>query len=170
LDDQSIEESGENLSVSAGPRRIQRKRVRGWRLPLDANGLPAVCITRPGVFGNPFDVREHANGSEPLGWYVGIHGRKTGYHLDHSPVSKYYATKPEAVGRAVDMFDNWARGADGYDFAELRERRARLLKELPRLRGRDLACFCAEPQPGQIDLCHGQPLLVLANQPQGVLS
>lgn len=31
------------------PKRIQRRRVRGWRLPENA-----VCVTRPGVFGNPF--------------------------------------------------------------------------------------------------------------------
>lgn len=33
------------------PKRIQRRRVRGWRLPENA-----VCVTRPGVFGNPFKV------------------------------------------------------------------------------------------------------------------
>lgn len=135
-------------------RRIQRKRVKGWTLPLDTNGKPAMCITRPGVFGNPFDVRLQPNGSEPLGWYVGIH--RTDAH-----VSQYYKAKDAAVAHAVEMFDGWARNKPGYRFYELRERRERLLKELPRLVGRDLACFCAEPAPGEIDLCHGRPLLVL---------
>lgn len=31
------------------PQRIQRKRTKGWRLPANAR-----CVTRPGVFGNPF--------------------------------------------------------------------------------------------------------------------
>jgi hypothetical protein len=31
------------------PPRIQRKRVKGWKLPEGA-----VCVTLPGTFGNPF--------------------------------------------------------------------------------------------------------------------
>lgn len=31
------------------PKRIQRRRSKGWRLPAGA-----VCVTRPGTFGNPF--------------------------------------------------------------------------------------------------------------------
>jgi len=31
------------------PQRIQRKRTKGWRMPPNT-----VCVTRPGVFGNPF--------------------------------------------------------------------------------------------------------------------
>lgn len=33
------------------PLRIQRKRTAGWRKPEGA-----VCVTRPGVFGNPFET------------------------------------------------------------------------------------------------------------------
>lgn len=33
------------------PKRIQRKRTKGWRLPEGA-----VCVTRPGRWGNPFSV------------------------------------------------------------------------------------------------------------------
>lgn len=35
------------------PRRIQRRRVKGWRLPANA-----VSITRPGRFGNPYKIGE----------------------------------------------------------------------------------------------------------------
>ena len=31
------------------PRRIQRKRLKGWRKPPGS-----VCVTRPGIFGNPY--------------------------------------------------------------------------------------------------------------------
>lgn len=31
------------------PNRIQRKRTKGWRKPDNCR-----CVTRPGVFGNPF--------------------------------------------------------------------------------------------------------------------
>jgi hypothetical protein len=31
------------------PERIQRRRTRGWRLPIGA-----ICVSRPGKWGNPF--------------------------------------------------------------------------------------------------------------------
>jgi hypothetical protein len=40
--------------MKRAPKRIQRKRVKGWRLPKNA-----VCVTRPGVFGNPFVLEKH---------------------------------------------------------------------------------------------------------------
>jgi hypothetical protein len=38
------------------PVRVQRKRVRGFRLPPNT-----VCVTRPGYFGNPFTAKEYGN-------------------------------------------------------------------------------------------------------------
>lgn len=38
-------------SVSGTPRRVQRKRAKGWKMPPDT-----VSVTRPGQFGNPFPV------------------------------------------------------------------------------------------------------------------
>lgn len=35
------------------PRRIQRQRSKGWRMPANT-----VCVTRPSVYGNPFKVGE----------------------------------------------------------------------------------------------------------------
>ncbi|PHN06966.1 DUF4326 domain-containing protein [Flavilitoribacter nigricans] len=35
------------------PKRIQRKRVRGWKMPANA-----VSVTRPGRFGNPFPAEK----------------------------------------------------------------------------------------------------------------
>ena len=35
------------------PRRIQRKRTAGWRMPPNT-----VCVTRPGRWGNPYIVSE----------------------------------------------------------------------------------------------------------------
>lgn len=34
--------------MKSHPLRIQRKRVKGWRMPYGAT-----CVTRPGKFGNP---------------------------------------------------------------------------------------------------------------------
>ena len=36
------------------PKRIQRKRVKGWRMPEGA-----VSVTRPGRYGNPYTVAEY---------------------------------------------------------------------------------------------------------------
>ncbi len=35
------------------PNRIQRRRTKGWRLPENAR-----CVTRPGIFGNPFSLAD----------------------------------------------------------------------------------------------------------------
>jgi hypothetical protein len=37
------------------PKRIQRKRRKGWRLPPNT-----ICVTRPGPWGNPFIVQTDA--------------------------------------------------------------------------------------------------------------
>lgn len=36
------------------PKRIQRKRTKGWRMPENT-----VSVTRPGKWGNPFKVNEY---------------------------------------------------------------------------------------------------------------
>jgi hypothetical protein len=36
------------------PKRIQRKRTKGWRMPANA-----VSVTRPGKWGNPYTVEEY---------------------------------------------------------------------------------------------------------------
>jgi hypothetical protein len=59
------------------PRRIQRKRTRGWKAP---EGAVSVC--RPGKFGNPFTVK----GVQEL-------------NPELSPI--------EAQAKAVHMFDDW---------------------------------------------------------------
>ncbi len=47
------------------PKRIQRKRTKGYKLPAGA-----VCVTRPGVFGNPFrTVAEFRH------WVLGLNGK-----------------------------------------------------------------------------------------------
>jgi len=46
---------------------------------------------------------------------------------------------------------------------ELRQRRRAVLEALPTLRGKNLACWCALPEPGEPDNCHAALLLELAN-------
>ena len=43
-------------------------------------------------------------------------------------------------------------------------RRAVLLAALPKLRGKNLACWCPLPAEGEEDICHGAVLMELANK------
>ncbi len=97
--------------------------------------MPAntVSVTRPGVFGNPFK------------WQL---AREAGY----------IGTDDELRAFAVRVFREWLtnnkRYAHGQD-----EQLQKLLKRLPELRGKDLACWCS------LDCeCHASVLLELANK------
>ena len=46
------------------PRRIQRSRAKGWRLPDNT-----VCVSRPGPWGNPFLVGQDGTASECVDLY-----------------------------------------------------------------------------------------------------
>ena len=54
------------------PRRIQRKRAKGWQLPTGA-----VIVTRPTKWGNPFTeaAARKAGRREPHAWIVSAHRR-----------------------------------------------------------------------------------------------
>ena len=47
--------------------------------------------------------------------------------------------------------------------ASLQEIASRDIKKVPALRGKNLACWCSLPQPGERDNCHAALLLELAN-------
>ena len=116
------------------PKRIQRKRMKGWRMPANT-----ASVSRPGVFGNPFTVALALE-------------------------SGYVQTEEEAVAFVVECFDDWLvggrQGRDWWAGLESDKRRAEILRRLPELRGKNLACFCPEGQP-----CHADVLLRLANAP-----
>lgn len=68
------------------PRRIQRRRSKGWRLPEGA-----VVVTRPGRWGNPFRVVPDGHG---LGWWC---------MTDHQH-GIVFATEAGARRQAVRMY------------------------------------------------------------------
>jgi len=98
------------------PKRIQRKRTKGWKMPANT-----VYVGRPSIFGNPFKVDSW---STPM-WALTQYRRWLGGHK--------------------------ATGGGGL-------RRLAVFSHLPELRGKDLACWCAEGQP-----CHADVLLEIAN-------
>lgn len=118
------------------PTRVQRRRVKGWRKPDNT-----VIVTRPSRFGNPFTL------SGAREWLS--------------------AETPEQAREACHMaFRSWVSGSDLWWMGpEAAATRKRLLDGLPELRGKNLACYCPLPAPGEPDHCHAAVLLELANSP-----
>lgn len=143
------------------PARIQRKRTAGWTAPLDAQGRKPVYVGRgPGCrWGNPFAVGELV--AEP-GWW-------------NRSACPYRGVMPPGTYQSADMAD----APYTYEIRAVRNREdaTRLFRayaefhdddwdpEVIRreLGGRDLACWCPLPEPGEPDWCHGSVLLELAN-------
>lgn len=125
------------------PVRLQRRRVKGFKLE-SPNGLPIVCVTRPGKWGNPFRV----------GDFVQFPPLKPG----ENGVVYWITDKRYAAG------DGWSEITSASEAVECYRtylnRLPSKLKELHELRGKNLACYC---KPG--DSCHADVLLKLANAP-----
>ncbi|MFD5031682.1 DUF4326 domain-containing protein [Streptomyces sp. NPDC058405] len=124
------------------PRRIQRRRTPGWRLAeATTNPNGAVIVSRPSRFGNPFTLQQaiDAEMGDPYSACASNYGEWL------------------RVGTAGGWYEQTYRiGKQVFD-------RRRVLDELHLLRGKDLACTCPLPEPGQPDHCHGAVLLRLAN-------
>ena len=122
------------------PKRIQRRRTKGWRLP---DGC--VYVGRPTKWGNPFICGPGENKvilESGIAWLPAI----------------LWTT-----AQVVEMYQEWVLGLkvnDPLTGAHLPV--WHLLpdppKSLAELRGKDLACFCPLDQP-----CHADVLLELAN-------
>lgn len=114
------------------PVRLQLSRRKGFNLQelsRATNGLPAVVVRRPSKWGNPFNVKD---------------AEEAGYRDGH--------------GMAVYAFRCWLRGAPDWQRGDLRDARDFILKNLPELHGKNLACTCPPDKS-----CHADVLLELAN-------
>ncbi|MFB8772133.1 DUF4326 domain-containing protein [Streptomyces broussonetiae] len=117
------------------PRRIQRRRLKGWRAPAGA-----VYVGRGTRWGNPYLVRQ-------CGPTFGVVDSRT------SGVIFGGRSEVEARRVAVDWYRAWAAGQADLSAAVRQQ-----------LAGRDLMCWCPLPEPGDPDHCHGAVLLALANE------
>lgn len=99
------------------PKRIQRKRVKGWRMPENT-----VSVTRPGRWGNPFKVGLWFSKITD-DWSVWIRGTS----------SQFGNRQVESLPQSLELFE---------DYATARAKRDR--EWLAPLRGKDLACWCKE--------------------------
>jgi len=136
------------------PVRIQRKRTKGWKMPEGA-----VYVGRGTVFGNPCGC------SRPYGcpyhpdfdradWEDDdgkIHPLRCCVDVYRHYVETGLANRPTTTGRLWFALE----GIAGYPH------RTKLIAALPRLRGKDLACWCPLDQP-----CHADVLLEIANKPE----
>lgn len=125
------------------PARIQRRRVRGWRTPLDAQGRKPIYVGRPTLYGNPFQVARVAGGL----WVVFVDAADGVTGREIATVS----SEREARQTAVDNFRAMLRTPGGAEQAEF---------FAWKLHGRNLSCWCPIGMP-----CHAAVLLELANQP-----
>lgn len=131
----------------SAPIRIQRRRIKDWRLEdATVNPLGAVIVSRPSRFGNPFTIKDavEAEMGEPRSACAANFAE----WLRVGTVGGWYE-QTYRIGRQV--FD-----------------RRRILADLHLLCGKDLACTCPLPEPGQPDHCHAAVLLKLANSAAGV--
>lgn len=127
----------------SGPSRIQRRRVKGWRAPLDAQGRPPVYVGRGSRWGNPRRVVYHRDSG---GWHV---------EHDHGVGVGTWPDQVEARRFATDAYRYWLQQPEQ---AGLRS------AARAELAGRDLMCWCSLPARGGPDHCHAVVLLEVANR------
>jgi len=123
------------MDKPSAPVRVQLKRTKGWKMPPNT-----VKVDRSTKWGNPFT----AAGCRDAG-YVG---------------------SDEAINaRCVEAFRAWLGPSwrINWDGPEAEATRDRILKSIPELRGKNLACWCKLPEPGEPDICHAAVLLEIAN-------
>lgn len=126
--------------MTTTPRRIQRRRTPGWRMPTGA-----IYVGRPTRWGNPYVVGQVGDMRRWTGWFVGDARNADANFGD-------FAGRADAAALAVELYRqrSWSWSLDTVE--EIRRA----------LAGRDLACWCPLDVP-----CHADVLLALANTPQG---
>lgn len=129
------------------PERIQLRRTLGWRLPANARS-----VTRPGRWGNPFGLVTGFGRDHPLRAIVEESVLDvTGGHIDFS-LAVHDVIYPVTRAVAVAAYRRWLLSQPGL-----------VVEARKALRGKDLACVCPLPEPGQPDICHAAVLLDIAN-------
>lgn len=126
-----------NDYANTTPKRVQRRRVKGWRMPAGA-----VYVGRPTKWGNPFT---EANAREA--GYLSVR--------DTPELTREFLTQ---------CFRDWLAyagtrgGRDWWQGPESDRRKAAIKGAITELRGHDLVCWCRLDQP-----CHADVLLEIAN-------
>lgn len=150
------------------PIRLQLSRRAGFVLQevsRAANGLEAVNVTRGGamrgLFGNPCVCQRphgcpHDPGFDRADW-EDEHGNVDPLRCCVAVYRHYVETGLRGEPTRTGRFWFAAEGMAGYPH------RTKLIAALPMLAGKNLACWCPLPAPGEPDICHAAVLLELAN-------
>lgn len=110
------------------PIRVQLSRTKGWRMPPNT-----VKVDRSTIWGNPFTVRD--------------------------AIAIAQIPPHQAAAHCAAVFRLWLDGRrSDWMGPESDAAAAVILKRLPELRGKNLACWCPPDCP-----CHADVLLELAN-------
>lgn len=118
------------------PKRIQRKRIKGWTMPTGA-----CYIGRPTIFGNPYDIQ--------------IYGTDLSLKLFAKTARGFWdplllSDKDEDFyAKAYNDHHKWLKRIGRHPVETIRHH----------LKGKDLACFCREGAS-----CHGDTLIEIANE------
>src|SRR6266576_3867608 len=97
-----------------------------------------VKVDRSTIFGNPFELKQYGPEQAVALCRAWIEGKLADENIRST-------------------YPPWAA-------THLVERRKKVLAAIPTLRGKNLACWCALPAPGERDYCHAAVLLELANR------
>lgn len=146
------------------PKRIQRKRTAGWRMPAGA-----IYVGRPTKWGNPFALdspsglaRVPAVHNPDKPWeYEGRISAAGMRHDYHHPGGKITVCHIRAMTAAesVECYRALVTGGGWpIDWRPSPTRNPTVDQIRAELAGRDLACWCPDGQP-----CHADVLLEIAN-------
>ena len=129
------------------PRRVQRKRTKGWRMPENT-----VYVGRPTKWGNPWTVWLDDEGYGPDRWRPAWRVSSGGNHIEPP-----FGHKIDALTEAVRQFREGIVTPGPHH--------SRFIDPVPTvddvfkyLGGKSLACWCPLDKP-----CHADVLLELAN-------
>jgi Domain of unknown function (DUF4326) len=115
------------------PRALRPRRVQLRRTRGWRTPANTVKVDRTTRFGNPFSIEDY--------------GRERAIALHRAWIAGEVGNPPIPSKRV----------------RELEVRRTEVIAALPSLRGKNLACWCPLPEPGERDICHAVLLLELAN-------
>lgn len=136
------------MRETRAPQRIQQRRTAGWKMPPNARS-----VARPSKYGNLFAI-ERLLWDPQFGWQWRV--------TDPAGIAEgvdelnVFAVKVKARQFAVELYELHTGPMGAYEFDDVEQVRRDLA-------GRDLACWCELPEPGEIDWCHARILLEISN-------